>query len=263
MLVFALDTSTPAVTAGLVSVEEGKIPTTVARRVTINAKAHCELLTPHVVECCADAQTELSDVDAIVAGTGPGPFTGLRVGLATAAALGDALHIPVYGVCSLDAIAVSAWDEIQHADFAARTHQDERILAAQQLLVVTDARRREAYWATYSMQGIHANAETDHACEWAVPARLDGPSVAKPDDISTMLVACVAGTRKYWNQIQCPHVDVEYPDPAALVTVARDRILTGAETEPLQPLYLRRPDAVPPRPRPVSAAITGLGNNAH
>ena len=51
MLVFALDTSTPAVTAGLVSVEEGKIPTMVARRVTINAKAHCELLTPHVVEC--------------------------------------------------------------------------------------------------------------------------------------------------------------------------------------------------------------------
>ena len=47
----------------------------------------------------------LADLDAVVTGVGPGPFTGLRVGMVTAAALGDALGIPVHGVCSLDAIA--------------------------------------------------------------------------------------------------------------------------------------------------------------
>lgn len=273
MLVFALDTSTPAVTAGLVSLEEGAFPTTLARRVTINPKAHCELLTPHVLECCADAGVDLADVDAIVAGTGPGPFTGLRVGLATAAALGDALHIPVYGVCSLDAIAVDTWDEIRRAELAARTNQDERVLAAQKLLVVTDARRREVYWATYSLQGILADevletadsgpqGDTAQLLAWAVPARLDSPAVNKPDDIPVTRVACVAGTRKYRSSFQCPHVDVEYPDPAALVMVTREQLLSAAAAAPLQPLYLRRPDAVPPRPRPVSAAITGLGERS-
>ena len=266
MLVLALDTSTPAVTAGLVKVEREGAPETVARRVTIDARSHCELLTPHVLECCTDAGVELTDIDAIVAGNGPGPFTGLRVGLATAASLGDALDIPVYGVCSLDAIAVDAWDELRTAQLAARTAQDETALAAQKLLVVTDARRREVYWSTYSLQGLlvdelREGAENpEELLRWAVPARLDGPAVNKPDDIPVTRVACVAGTRKYRGSFLSPHVDIEYPQPAGLVTVARLELLEEAEPEPLQPLYLRRPDAVPPRPRPVSTAITGLSD---
>lgn len=268
MLVLALDTSTPAVTAGLVRVERQGAPETLARRATIDARSHCELLTPHILECCADAGVELADIDAIVAGTGPGPFTGLRVGLATAAALGDSLQVPVYGVCSLDAIAVDAWEEVRKAQLAERTAQDETTLAAQKLLVVTDARRREVYWATYSLQGLlvdelQAGAEDpEQVVQWALPARLDGPTVNKPDDIPVTRVACVAGTRKYRSSFLCPHVDVEYPAPAGLVTAVRQQLLDGSEPEPLQPLYLRRPDAVPPRPRPVSAAITGLGEEA-
>ncbi len=72
-------------------------------------------------------------VDAIVCGTGPGPFTGLRVGMVTAAALGHALNRPVHGVCTLDAIAHDA--------------------RPRPLLVVTDARRREVYWAAYDADG--------------------------------------------------------------------------------------------------------------
>lgn len=267
MLVLALDTSTPAVTSGLVRIERESAPETLARRVTIDARSHCELLTPHVLECCADAGVELSDIDAIVVGNGPGPFTGLRVGLATAAALGDSLGVPVYGVCSLDAIAVDVWDEIRTAQLAARTAQDETALAAQKLLVVTDARRREVYWSTYSLQGLlvdelqEGTEDMEELLRWAVPARLDGPAVNKPDDIPVTRVACVAGARKYRGSFLSPHVDIEYPQPAGLVTVARLELLEGAKPEPLQPLYLRRPDAVPPRPRPVSAAITGLSDD--
>ena len=84
-----------------------------AERVTVDARAHAEWLTPNVVAALADAGLTMADLDAVVVGCGPGPFTGLRVGMATAAAFGHALDIPVHGVCSLDAIGVltaaSSW----------------------------------------------------------------------------------------------------------------------------------------------------------
>ena len=94
------------------------------------------------VAALADAGLAVADLDAVVVGCGPGPFTGLRVGMATAAAYGHALGIPVYGVCSLDAIGVDTAGEV---------------------LVVTDARRREVYWARYR-DGV----------------RVDGPAVSAP-----------------------------------------------------------------------------------
>src|SRR3984885_3704382 len=98
-LVLAIDTSTPAVTAGLVA--DGRV---VAERVTVDPRAHAERITPNVLAALADAARSMADLDAVVVGCGPGPFTGLRVGMATAAAYGHALGLPVYGVCSLDAI---------------------------------------------------------------------------------------------------------------------------------------------------------------
>ena len=124
-VVLALDTATPAVTAGIVRLDD---LTVLAQRVTVDARAHAERLTPNVLDALADAALTMSDLDAVVVGCGPGPFTGLRAGMATAAAYGHALGIPVHGVCSLDAIGV-------------RTSGDT--------LVVTDARRREVYWARY------------------------------------------------------------------------------------------------------------------
>src|SRR4249920_1769383 len=146
-VVLAIDTATPAVTAGLVRRGPSGVEV-LAERVTVDARAHAEQLTPNVLGALADAELTMSDIGAVVVGCGPGPFTGLRVGMATAAAYGHALDIPVYGVCSLDAIG------------GATTGAS---------LVVTDARRREVYWARYldgvRVAGPAVNAATDVAIE--------------------------------------------------------------------------------------------------
>ncbi|WP_078846156.1 tRNA (adenosine(37)-N6)-threonylcarbamoyltransferase complex dimerization subunit type 1 TsaB, partial [Mycobacterium tuberculosis] len=99
--VLAIDTATPAVTAGIVRRHDLVV---LGERVTVDARAHAERLTPNVLAALADAALTMADLDAVVVGCGPGPFTGLRAGMASAAAYGHALGIPVYGVCSLDAI---------------------------------------------------------------------------------------------------------------------------------------------------------------
>ena len=104
MLVLALDTATPAVTAGVVELTaDGCVPR--SAWVAHDARKHAELLMPGIVAACDEAGVALAELAAVVTGAGPGPFTGLRVGMVTAAALGDALGVPVHGVCSLDAIA--------------------------------------------------------------------------------------------------------------------------------------------------------------
>ncbi|ETB39535.1 hypothetical protein O974_25715, partial [Mycobacterium avium 11-0986] len=97
----ALDTSTPAVTAGIVRRDDLSV---LAQRITVDARAHAERLTPNVLAALRDSGLNMTDLAAVVVGCGPGPFTGLRAGMATAAAYGHALGIPVHGVCSLDAI---------------------------------------------------------------------------------------------------------------------------------------------------------------
>ncbi|OBB58160.1 tRNA N6-adenosine(37)-N6-threonylcarbamoyltransferase complex dimerization subunit TsaB [Mycobacterium sp. 852013-51886_SCH5428379] len=188
-LVLALDTATPAVTAGVARHDGGEV-TVLADRVTVDARAHAEQLTPNVIGALSDAGVAMTDLDAVVIGCGPGPFTGLRVGMASAAAYGHALGIPVHGVCSLDAIGV---------------------LTGGDVLVVTDARRREVYWARYR-DGI----------------RTAGPAVNAPAD--------VAGAQE---ELTRPP---RYPTVAGLVRAVPD---WTADPEPLVPLYLRRPDAVP------------------
>ena len=104
-VILAIDTATPAVTAGIVRLEGVEV---LAERVTVDARAHAEQLTPNVLAALADAGLTVNDLGAVVVGCGPGPFTGLRVGMATAAAYGHALGIPVHGVCSLDAIGIES-----------------------------------------------------------------------------------------------------------------------------------------------------------
>ncbi|KAA9162865.1 tRNA (adenosine(37)-N6)-threonylcarbamoyltransferase complex dimerization subunit type 1 TsaB [Amycolatopsis acidicola] len=212
MLVLAIDTSTPAVTAGLATLERADV-SVLAERVTVNARAHGELITPHVVEVLEEAGHTLADLDAIVCGVGPGPFTGLRAGMATAGAFGHALGIPVYPVCGHDAIAAVA-------------------LPGEQFLVVTDARRREVYWASYDANG----------------KRLDGPKVREPGDLG-FAVAAGDGARQYAEKLGVRVVEPYYPSTGGLVTVAKRELVAGTPPEPLTPLYLRRPDAVEPAAR--------------
>ncbi|WP_027932588.1 tRNA (adenosine(37)-N6)-threonylcarbamoyltransferase complex dimerization subunit type 1 TsaB [Amycolatopsis thermoflava] len=211
MLVLALDTSTPAVTAGVA--ELAASATVLAERVTLDARAHGELITPHALDAAREAGVALKDLAAIVVGAGPGPFTGLRAGLATAAALGHALGIPAHPVCSLDAIA-------RQAGLGEPFH------------VVTDARRREVYWAAYDADGV----------------RIDGPHVQAPAELSFSLAAG-DGARLYAEQLGARVVEPYYPSTAGLVAAAREALTSGAEPAPLTPLYLRRPDAVEPAAR--------------
>jgi tRNA threonylcarbamoyl adenosine modification protein YeaZ len=186
-MILAIDTSTPAVTAGVAKLDGMEV---LAERVTVDARAHAEQLTPNVLGALADAGLTVDDLGVVVVGCGPGPFTGLRVGMATAAAYGHALGIPVHGVCSLDAIGINT---------------------AGEALVVTDARRREVYWARYR-DGV----------------RVDGPAVNAPADVPGAAEA-----------LELPPV---YPRVAGLVRAVAD---WTAEPAPLVPLYLRRPDAKP------------------
>src|SRR5438132_7166535 len=102
MLVLALDTATAAVTAGLgwlrPSSDDGPAVEVRAERVEVDARRHGEALAPAIHECLAEAGAAPRDLAAVVAGVGPGPFTGLRVGLVTATALADALGVPSYAV---------------------------------------------------------------------------------------------------------------------------------------------------------------------
>ncbi len=209
MFVLAIDTATPAVTAGLVELS-AQGSRTLATKLTVNPRAHAEVLTPHIVECLRETDLAPADLGAVVVGTGPGPFTGLRVGMATAAAFADALGIPVYGLCSLDAIAAQVDDE-------------------RELLVVTDARRREVYWARYRRG-----------------TRVGGPQVCKPADLDVGSAQLIAGSPDHVDFFDVSVQPVESPSPLGLVRPIAALVLSGAEPEPLVPLYLRRPDAKEP-----------------
>ena len=201
-LVLAIDTATPAVTAGVVRVDHDGVEG-LAERVTVDPRAHAEQLTPNIVGALSDAGVALDQLDTVVVGCGPGPFTGLRVGMATAAAFAHALGVPVRGVCSLDAIAVGTTGEV---------------------LVVTDARRREVYWARYR-EGV----------------RIDGPAVNAAVDVPAGAEA-VAGSPEHAALFDLPRLAPVYPTAAGLVRVVPD---WAADPGSLVPLYLRRPDAKP------------------
>jgi tRNA threonylcarbamoyladenosine biosynthesis protein TsaB len=202
-LILTLDTATPAVTAGVVRLQ-GTESTVLAERVTVDARAHAEQLTPNVLAALADAALTMADLDAVVVGCGPGPFTGLRAGMATGAAYGHALGIPVHGVCSLDAIGVQTTGDT---------------------LVVTDARRREVYWARYR-DGV----------------RTDGPAVNAPADVGPGTAQAVAGSPEHAAMFGLPICEPVYPTPAGLVAAVSD---WSDNPAPLVALYLRRPDAKP------------------
>jgi tRNA threonylcarbamoyl adenosine modification protein YeaZ len=218
VLALVVDTSSAAVTAGVVDCAELRV---LAERVTVHGRAHGELLTPSIRDCLDRAGRSPAELAAVIAGVGPGPFTGLRVGLVTAAAFGDALGLPCYPVCSLDALAAG--------------HPD-----ADRLLVAGDARRKEIYWALYS-----------------AGRRLTEPAVNRPAELPDDLnptAAAGAGARMYAELLSLPLLDGDYPTVAGLAALARDRVLGCAAGEPLTPLYLRRPDAAAPGERkPVTA----------
>lgn len=200
-MLLAFDTSTEQVTAAL---HDGAA--VIAAWSSTESMRHGELLAPGIATVLADAGIAPADLDSIAVGAGPGPFTGLRVGLVTARVMARALAIPVRGVCSLDIIAAEAI-AAGHSDFA----------------VAADARRKEVYFARY-----------------ASGAREQGPLVAAPAAAATGELTFGRGAALYPDAFPRSAAPA-YPSASVLAAaVAEGRI----ETVDPEPMYLRRPDAV-------------------
>ncbi|HQY33752.1 tRNA (adenosine(37)-N6)-threonylcarbamoyltransferase complex dimerization subunit type 1 TsaB [Actinotalea sp.] len=218
MLVLALDTSAD-ITVALV--RDGA---TLAARRAAEQRRHAELLAPLVAEVLAEAGRAAGAIEAVVVGTGPAPFTGLRAGLVTARTLAWSLGVPVLGVCSLDAYAAQAYEGCADRDA--------------EVLVVTDARRREVYAARYRWDG----PDGDVAC-------VEGPAVlhaatlaADPSTARSVVVGPGAGL--YPDDLTAAPGAPTVLDPAVLARLATLRAATGRD-QPTAPLYLRRPDVMP------------------
>ncbi|MFF8313988.1 tRNA (adenosine(37)-N6)-threonylcarbamoyltransferase complex dimerization subunit type 1 TsaB [Streptomyces lydicus] len=210
MLLLALDTATPAVTVAL---HDGTGLLAESRQV--DARRHGELLLPAVDRVLGEAGRKLDEVSEIVVGVGPGPYTGLRVGLVTAATFGAVLDVPVHGLCTLDGLA--------HASGL-----------TEPFVVATDARRKEVYWARY------ADART----------RLTEPAVDRPADLADQVAgvpAVGAGALLYDTVFTGVRREgPEHQSAAALAALAAEKLAAGEELLPPRPLYLRRPDAQVP-----------------
>nr|WP_238422153.1 tRNA (adenosine(37)-N6)-threonylcarbamoyltransferase complex dimerization subunit type 1 TsaB [Gordonia sp. 'Campus'] len=232
-VVLAVDTATDSVVTGIAELAGGEVRV-LAERVVADHRRHAELLTTLIAESLAESGCARDDLTAVVVGCGPGPFTGLRVGMATGSGFADALGIPAHGVCSLDALA--------HESSDPETDDPESDDPAPRTLVVTDARRREVYWAVY---------DNDR--------RRRGPEVTAPAVVADELAADLAAGRFGAAAGSAPHLDlvgwtgappaVTVPTVRGLVAVAGPDIVAGLDPEPLVPLYLRRPDAVEQKDR--------------
>ncbi|MCA0436283.1 MAG: tRNA (adenosine(37)-N6)-threonylcarbamoyltransferase complex dimerization subunit type 1 TsaB [Actinobacteria bacterium] len=234
MLLLAIDTATSAITVAL---HDGA--RVLAQESVVDPRAHGEQLAPAVQRALSAGGVTPADVTHVVAGIGPGPFTGLRVGLVTARAFAWARGLPAYGVCSLDALAQAAYEPRPDGDpvppGATGTHP---------LLVATDARRREIYWARYELASDRRLVRTA------------GPAVGRAADLPEEVRAlpCAGrGPLLYPDALTNPHGPLDVA-AGALADLAVARLAAGENLDPPEPLYLRRPDAVPTPAKPVSAS---------
>lgn len=185
-----------------------------------DARRHAEVIGPMLAELVASV--DRADVTAIACGVGPGPYTGLRVGIASAIAVGAAWRVPVHGLCSLDALALAVLHE----------------RPGRPVEVASDARRKELYWARYDVEGH----------------RLAGPRVRPADEVGPDVVRGAAsavwvarGVQALLRQGAASAVAAELPlDTHGADTGATEAALRGAALLPARPLYLRRPDAMVP-----------------
>lgn len=218
-MLLALDTSTG--TLGAAVLRDGRV---LAESVHEDSRRHGELLAPAIRDALADAGASVRGLTAVAVGVGPGPFTGLRVGVVTALVLARTRGLPVYAVCSLDAVAEQAV-----ADGAVDG----------EFLVATDARRREVYWATYAVRD-------------GIPVRTDGPAVGAAADLPEPVRALPAvgrGPLLYPDALRAV-VGPTDVSPAALGQLVTRVLEQGEPADgillPPEPLYLRRPDATVP-----------------
>ncbi|MFI0980006.1 tRNA (adenosine(37)-N6)-threonylcarbamoyltransferase complex dimerization subunit type 1 TsaB [Streptomyces sp. NPDC021093] len=226
MLLLAVDTATPAVTVAL---HDGS--SVVAETTRVDARRHGELLLPLIDSTLREAGLKLDAVTGLVVGVGPGPYTGLRVGLATAETFAFALGVPVHGLCTLDALAYAAGAGTPGTGPGTGPGAGGGIEGP--FAVATDARRKEVYWARYD------DART----------RTTEPAVDRPAEIAEQLAGLpVAGAGALLYPEAFPDArGPEHVSAAALASLAAEKLAAGTEFLPPLPLYLRRPDAQVPK----------------
>jgi tRNA threonylcarbamoyladenosine biosynthesis protein TsaB len=220
VLLLAIDTATSAITVAL---HDGD--GVLAESTTLDARRHGEYLAPGIAQVLTEAGRTPAEVSAVVAGTGPGPFTGLRIGLVTARTFAFACGIPVFGVCSLDAMAHQAWVE----DAAG---------LGQSCVVATDARRKEVYWARYDITA-------DGVLRRGEPMVVKAEAIA--DEVRDLpVIGRGAVLYADWFGRRLGPLDVS---AGALAGLAARRMAAGVDLPGAEPMYLRRPDTMPPSPR--------------
>ena len=201
MYLLAIDTSANA-SAALLDAANAQDVRVVDSFTSVASNDHSEVLAPAVEEpMLKNAGMDGGSLAGIVVGVGPGPFTGLRVGLATARTLGFVWNIPVHGVMSLDAIALEAVAGSQETEF----------------VVAIDARRKELYWARYTSTG----------------QLLDGPNVTVFEELPALPVYG-AGAGLYAERLQAIGASLVegfeelHPNAVAIGTRAARQLRWGA-----------------------------------
>lgn len=231
-MLLALDTATGSLGAAVLA--EGRVLAEVTHQ---DSRRHGELLAPAIERALAEAGATAKDLEAVAVGVGPGPFTGLRVGVVTGLVLGEVRGIPVHGICSLDALAAQAVAE--HA-------------VSGPFLVATDARRKEVYWARYAVVDD-------------LPRRTGEPQVGRAGDLPEDVRALPAvGRGPLLYDVLTRAVDTAPTDvrPGWVGAVAHQALAADQKQGalaghgillPPEPLYLRRPDATEPGPPKVAS----------
>jgi tRNA threonylcarbamoyladenosine biosynthesis protein TsaB len=243
LFVLGIDTATP-VTSVAVGSQEGTLASIAVR----NDRAHAELLVPMVREALEHAGLEGTGLDGIAVGTGPGLFTGLRVGVSSAKAMAQAWELPVVASSSLDVLA-----------FACR-HAGRAVCAA------IDGRRGELFTATYRPVPGGVERLGDHRVmrpgELAAELRALDEPVLLCGDGALRHAEVLGGTSGA--AVELAGAERAVPSADALVQLALARLEQGGATDPLEvsPIYLRRPDVDPGIERRLAAERAAAGGAA-
>ena len=227
MRVLALDTATAATTVAVVG------DAVRVERSVVDGRRHAEAIAPLISEALSEAGSD--DIALVACGVGPGPFTGLRVGIATALAFGAARDIPVVGVCSLDVMARAAIRDVPGP-----------------VTVLTRARRAELCWATYDGHGMRTAGplirrepvEVDGRCVGDA-GPVQSVSYPRAGDLADLVLERMAAGEGIPGDVDLPE-DEAAASGAATAQILEARVRAGLVLLPPRPVYLRRPDAAAP-----------------
>lgn len=219
MRVLALDTAMNGCTAGVLDTESGLCVATSERM----SRGHAEKLVPLIQSVLTQARLDFSDLGLICTTVGPGAFTGLRIGLSTARALGLALNVPVTGVTTLNALASAYFAE----------HRTDK-----NLLVLIETKRTDFYGQLFDAEGCALCEPFALPAETIIDACLDKAAVLI-GDASARFLSLLHDRHKSAVEV----VDgFEIPDPASIARIGYALRKSGDSDSVAEPLYLRGAD---------------------